>query len=50
VISLFAEPATISAAGMGTGAAKALKAMDRERRAMMVLLNIMTESSSSRAI
>jgi len=41
IVSLFAISPVMSPAGTGTGAAKTLKAMERERMAMRVLLNIL---------
>jgi len=41
--SLFAKSPVSSPAGTGTGAAKALKAMERVSRAMRVFLNMMKE-------
>jgi len=43
--SLFAESEMMSADGTGSGAAMALNAMERERRAMMVPLNMTKQLS-----
>jgi len=43
VVALFAKSPVISPTGAGTGAAKALKARERERSAVKVFLNIMKD-------